>query len=316
MTLQTLYDLHDERGVFRLSITMTLLVAGLGVAMGILSGSASIMFDGIYSLLDSVMSLLSLFVAKLILSDTQSGYLSERIRRRFSMGFWHLEPIVLGLNGTLLIAVAVYALVNALGTIFEGGTELHMGAAIAYAAVTLVICVTMARVASIANRRLGSALIALDIKGWIIAGCISGALLVAFGIALLLPGTGLGWLVPYVDPATLVIVCLVIIPLPIQTVKDALADVLLVTPTELHQHVLTETARFVERHGFDDFRAYVARIGRSREISIFIVAPEDRATRPLLEWDLLRDELGDAIGGKGPDRWLTITFTSDMRWAE
>lgn len=316
MTLGRIYDLHEEQGVLRLSISMTVLVAGLGILMGILSGSASIMFDGIYSLLDTVMSLLALVVVKLIHADTQSGYLSERLRNRFSMGFWHLEPMVLGLNGTLLMAVAIYALVNALGSIFNGGTELHMGAAIAYAAATLLICVTMVRLATVANRRLGSALIALDIKAWIVAASISGALVLAFGLALLLQGTALDWMIPFVDPVALVIVCLAIIPMPIRTIHDALADVLRVTPADLHGHVTQVTEDFVARHGFTDFRAYVAKTGRSREISIFIVAPEDRATRPLLEWDLLRDELGDAIGDKGPDRWLTITFISDLRWAE
>ncbi|MDB6453708.1 cation diffusion facilitator family transporter [Falsirhodobacter sp. 20TX0035] len=316
MTPRTFYDLNDEQGVFRLSISMTIVVAVMGIVMGILSGSASIMFDGVYSMLDTVMSLLALFVVKLIQADTQSGYLSERLRKRFSMGFWHLEPMVLGLNGTLLMAVALYALVNALGSLFEGGTELHMGAAVAYSMATLIICAAMVRIASRANRTIGSALIALDIKGWLIAGCISGALVLSFGAALLLRGTPAGWLVPYVDPAALVVVCLAIIPMPVRTIRTALADVLLVTPADLHAHVLKVTSEFVERHGFTDFRAYVARTGRSREITIFIVAPEDRATRPLLEWDLLRDELGDAIGDKGPDRWLTITFTSDLRWAE
>jgi predicted Co/Zn/Cd cation transporter (cation efflux family) len=27
--------------------------------------------------------------------------------------------------------------------------------------------------------------------------------------------------------------------------------------------------------------------------------------------DALRAEIGDAIGGAGPDRWLTILFTAD-----
>jgi len=29
------------------------------------------------------------------------------------------------------------------------------------------------------------------------------------------------------------------------------------------------------------------------------------------EFDTLRAGIGDAICGKGPDRWLTITFTAD-----
>jgi len=316
MNMRRFYSLEDEQGVFRLSISMTILVAMSGILMGTFSGSASIMFDGVYSLLDTVMSILALSVVKLIHADTQSGYLSERLRNRFSMGFWHLEPIVLGLNGTLLIAVSIYAVVNAIGSIFEGGRELQMGPAIAYALVTFLICVTMVWLQTVSNRKLNSALISLDIKGWIISGSISGALVAAFGTAASLRDTQWDWLIPYVDPVTLVLVCLAIIPLPLRTVRVALADVLLITPDDLRKHVMRETRSFVRKHGFVDFRAYVARIGRSREISIFIVAPEEKSTRPLLEWDMLRDELGDAIGGKGPDRWLTITFVSDLRWAE
>lgn len=314
--LRTFYHPQSEQGIFRLSISMTILVAFGGIVMGTLSGSASVLFDGAYSLLDTFMGLMALFVVKLIQADAKSGYLSERLRKRFSMGFWHLEPIVLGLNGTLLISLSVYALINAVGSILAGGKDLNMGATIAYAVVTLLICLTMVRLQTLANRKIGSALIALDIKGWIISASISAALLVAFGTAVLLRGTQWDWLIPYTDPVALVLVCLAIIPLPIRTIRDALADVLLVTPADLHEHVMSETERFVQKHGFMDYRTYVAKIGRSREISIFIVAPAENSTRPLLEWDILRDELGDAIGGKGPDRWLTITFVSDLRWAE
>ena len=32
-------------------------------------------------------------------------------------------------------------------------------------------------------------------------------------------------------------------------------------------------------------------------------------------WDAIRDEIGDALGGEGTDRWLTIVFTTDEEWA-
>lgn len=47
--------------------------------------------------------------------------------------------------------------------------------------------------------------------------------------------------------------------------------------------------------------------------TIFVVR-EDDPPRPLLEWDHLRDEIGDALGESSPDRWLTIMFTTDREW--
>ncbi|WP_128255467.1 cation diffusion facilitator family transporter [Falsirhodobacter deserti] len=316
MAIGRFYDLGDERGLLRFSISMTILVATLGILLGVLSGSFSIMFDGIYSLLDVVMSLMSLMVAKLIIADTNAGNLPEKLRQRFSMGFWHLEPIVLGVNGILLISVATYALINAISSALDGGTDLHLGAAIGYAAVTLVICVAMAVVEVVANRRVGSALVSLDIQGWIMASGITGALLAAFSIAWMIEGTQWNWMVPYIDPIILGVVCIVLIPLPLKTVRDALSEILLVTPADLRDHVAAVSADFVERHGFDGFRSYVSKVGRSRNITVYVIVPEAEATKPLAEWDALREELGEAIGGKGPDRWLTITFTSDIIWAE
>jgi predicted Co/Zn/Cd cation transporter (cation efflux family) len=31
--------------------------------------------------------------------------------------------------------------------------------------------------------------------------------------------------------------------------------------------------------------------------------------------DAIRQEVGDAIGDEGPNRWLTISFTEDPAWA-
>ena len=31
---------------------------------------------------------------------------------------------------------------------------------------------------------------------------------------------------------------------------------------------------------------------------------------------VIRDEIGEAIGGESPDRWLTIAFTTDPEWAD
>jgi len=310
------FDLSDERGVLRTSVAVTLVISSLGICFGLISGSFSIIFDGVYSLIDASMSLLSLFVVNLITSYAVSRGLSRKLRERFSMGFWHLEPMVLGLNGTLLIGVAVYALVNAASSLLEGGRNLEFGWAIVYAVVTVVACVSIAMVEARANRRIGSEFVRLDVRGWIMSAGITAALLVAFCIGYAVQGTEWQWISPYIDPAVLAIVCLLIIPLPVSTIRQALADIFLVTPSGLKAHVDTVAQAFVEKHGLASYRAYVARVGRSREIELYFIVPADAPARTIGEWDALRDEIGEAVGGEGPDRWLTVVFTGDPEWAE
>ena len=105
----------SEQAVLRLSIAMTFVVAAVGIGFGVASGSASIIFDGIYSLTDAVMTSVALLVSSLI-TQRLSERRQARLVQRFTMGFWHLEPMVLGLNGILLSGAAIYALVTAVGS--------------------------------------------------------------------------------------------------------------------------------------------------------------------------------------------------------
>ncbi|MBS7813775.1 cation diffusion facilitator family transporter [Roseococcus pinisoli] len=310
------FDLGDERGVLRISIAVTLLISALGIGFGLISGSYSIVFDGVYSLMDASMSLLSLVVVNLIASHTVSKDLPRKLAERFSMGFWHLEPMVLGLNGTLLMGVAVYALVNAVASLLAGGRHLEFGWAIVYATLTVIACTAIAIVEARANRRIRSEFVRLDVRGWIMSAGITAALLVAFVAGYSVQGTEWQWISPYIDPAALALVCVLIIPLPVSTIRRALADIFLVTPTDLKAHVEKVAQDFVGKHGFLSYRAYVARVGRSRDIELYFIVPPDRPARRIEEWDSLRDEIGEAIGGEGPDRWLTVVFTGDPEWAE
>jgi predicted Co/Zn/Cd cation transporter (cation efflux family) len=56
-------------------------------------------------------------------------------------------------------------------------------------------------------------------------------------------------------------------------------------------------------------------VGRARQIELYFIVPHGWPARMLDEWDDLRDAVGDAIGGSGPNRWLTIAFTTNPEWA-
>lgn len=306
--------MRDEQGILRLSILVTFALAGFGVVFGLFSGSSSIIFDGVYSAMDASMTLLALLVSGLI-TQSMAERTVARLVRHFTMGFWHLEPMVLGLSGTLLIAAAGYALITAIGSLLSGGRHLSFDLAIIYALITLIVATSMAVYGTRANRRIGSSFLELDAKAWTISAALTGALLAAFCFGWLIQGTGWEWMSPYVDPAVLALVCLIVLPMPIPTVRQALADIMLVTPQDLKIHIDQIAARAVARHGFLTHRAYVARVGRGRQIELFFIVPPNQPARRLEEWDAIRDEIGDEIGDEGPDRWLTIAFTTDPEWA-
>lgn len=305
----------SEQAVLRLSIAMTFVVAAVGIGFGVASGSASIIFDGIYSLTDAVMTSVALLVSSLI-TQRLSERRQARLVQRFTMGFWHLEPMVLGLNGILLSGAAVYALVTAVGSLLTGGHPLQFGRAILYATVVLIVAIGMAIHNRHANRSIRSNFVALDVQGWTISAALTGALLAAFVFGWAIQGTALAPLSPYVDPAVLALVCVIVIPLPVPTIRRALADILLITPSDMLAEIDAVARDVVAQHGFLDHRAYVARVGRGRQIELYFIVPQGQPPRPLEEWDAIRDQIGEAIGGDITNRWLTIAFTTDPEWAD
>lgn len=304
-----------EQGVLRISIAVIVLFAVLGIMFGLLSGSFAIVFDGVYSLIDASMTAVALLVANLIATSTTGDLRNKHLVERFTMGFWHLEPIVLGVTGLLLTGAAIYALISAIDSFMTGGRELRFGHAVAYAALTVVACVSMWLFETRANRRIRSNFIALDAKGWLMATLLAASLLVAFAGGLVVEGTRHAWVAPYIDPAVLMLVCLVLIPMPLGTIRQALRDILLVTPPDLKEHVDEVARQVVERYGFLDYRAYVARVGRGRQIELAFIVPRNGPARRVEEWDELRAQIGEAIGGDVVHRWLTIEFTADPDWA-
>jgi predicted Co/Zn/Cd cation transporter (cation efflux family) len=305
----------SEQGILKLSIFATAGVALYGIVFGVLSGSFSIAFDGFYALLDGVMSWLALMVARAILAYSSEPLERPSTHHSFNMGYWHLEPMVLGLNSALLMGAGMYALITAIGNLLEGGRHLHFDWAILYAVVTVLVCTVMAVAQLRVNRRLRSSFVEIDAKSWIMSGGITSALLVAFVFGSLIEGTHYAWMAPYIDPAVLALVCIVIIPLPYGTLKRAFSDILLITPHELRKRVDTIARAALQTYGFSDYRAYVARVGRLQEIELHFIAPPEWPIEKLEKLDDIRAELEKTLGAREPDRWLTIAFTTDVKWA-
>ena len=310
------FTLSSEEGVLRLSIAITLFVTLLGVVFGLLAASLTILFDAVYELVDVVMTGLALLVARLITLSTSGGFVNKRLAERFSMGFWHLEPMVLGVNGLLLMGAAAYGLINAVDGLMNGGRYLAFEYALVFAGISLVVELGAAAFVTVANRRIGSGFLALDAKSWLMSAGVTVAYLVAFGFGAAAQGSRYAWLIPYIDPAALGLVCLAMLPMPIGTVRRALADILLVTPPELKQQVDAVAQASVRRYGFESYRSYVARVGRGKQIELYFLVPGKWPAKTLEEWDRIRDEISDAIGDDTPDRWLAIVFTTDPEWAQ
>lgn len=291
-----------EASLLRLSVGATFLIAALGVMFGLLSGSLAIIFDGLFSVIDAVTTWLMLVVARLVARESN---------QRFQYGYWHLEPLVVALKAAVMVTLVVFGFLGAIQSLQSGGYTPRLDAAILYSVIVVLICACTWFWMWRHNSRIGSALVAIDTKAWAVSGVITAALLLAFLLAFAMRGTRFEAYIPYVDPAVLAILSLLILPTPWADARAAFRDIFGIVPADLDTHVHAVMDAFIERHGFARYESYVTRTGRARFIEISVLAPPGMRAKTIEHFDSLRAEIGDAIGEAGPDRWLTIIFTTD-----
>jgi len=296
---------HYEQKILKISITVTFLLALAGLLFGLLSGSLAIVFDGMFNVVDTAMSILALLVARLLTSAGSD---------RFQYGYWHLEPMALVFNGSVLILLSVYAFVNAVGSLLSGGRELDFDWAFIFALLMSVLSIGMYIYIRQKNIRLKSEFLRLDTQSWLISASISTSLLVAFGIATLMKETSYQHLTPYVDPLILAILTACLIFVPMAAVRDALRDMFRIAPTELDEKIRTYLDELTLRYKFKTYTSYAAKIGRAKFIEIHIVVPLGYPISGVEELDNIRHEIVGVLGGNGPQLWITIAFTTDESW--
>jgi predicted Co/Zn/Cd cation transporter (cation efflux family) len=294
-----------EQRVLTLSIWCTVALAMLGIIFGLLSGSQAIIFDGVFASIDAGMSILALVVSRLLL---RSG------SKRFQYGYWHLEPLVALFNGSVLLAICVYAFINGLKGMLSGGNVVSFDGALIYAVITCIGCFGLYFYERRVNRVLESEFITIDMNSFLMSGFITLGLFIGFGAAQILARAGYPQWEPYADSLILMIVVAGLAPVPLRIIRRALRDVFLIAPldaTDLVKRVMTEASA---RYRFIDYNMYVAKQGRMHMIDINVLVPPDYDAT-VVNFDAIRADIASKLGEFAHlDEWLSISFTSNRRW--
>jgi predicted Co/Zn/Cd cation transporter (cation efflux family) len=149
-----------EQGTLKFSIALTVLLGVLGVASGLVTGSQAIIFDGMYSFVDVVPTVVSLLVVKLIDRGTS---------HRFQYGYWHLEPLVAVLRDAILAVACIYAGIDAVKALSSGGHAVEYDLAALWAGILSVIGIVMTWFLARRAKALKSPMLELDARSWVVS---------------------------------------------------------------------------------------------------------------------------------------------------
>ena len=295
---------NSEQRTLQFSIALTVFLGLLGVASGLVTNSQAIIFDGMYSFVDVVPTVVSLLVVKLIARGTS---------HRFQYGFWHLEPLVAVLRDAILAVACIYAAIDAIKALTGGGHEVEYGRAALWAGILCVIGFAMTLFLRRRARALQSPMLEVDARSWVVSTVLSLGLLIGFAFAAALAGTPWqGW-IPYLDAIALLSMASIMLPMPLIGLWRSMSDVLQVAPNELDARVHAVMDSVVKEHRFLEYSSYIAKAGRGRFVEIHVlVTPETRME--IAAADVIRADVSKRLNAGAPTFWLTIDFTADRRW--
>ncbi|HEX4970916.1 MAG TPA: cation diffusion facilitator family transporter [Steroidobacteraceae bacterium] len=295
---------NAEQTTLKFSIALTVVLGLVGVGSGLATGSQAIIFDGMYSFVDVVPTIVSLVVVRLIAQGSS---------HRFQYGYWHLEPLVAVLRDSILVVACIYAAVGAVNNLASGGSDVSYGMAAVWTGALSLIGIAMTAYLWRRAKALQSPMLRIDSRSWLVSACLSLALVIGFGIALGLHGTRFeGW-VPYLDASALLVISLAMLPVPLIGLWRSLSDVLQVAPDELDAQVHAVMKSIVSERAFVDYSSYVAKVGRARFVEIHVlVQAESRIDTAAA--DSIRRDIAGRLNAVWPNFWLTIDFTADRAW--
>ena len=296
-------EFDRERRALGLSMAYGLVLAAIGIAIGVITGSQIILFDGFYTFLGIGLSWMAIRVSILVASGPTS---------RYPFGREALVPLIIGVEAVALLATCAYASFNAVLSIIHGGDTLASGWGVGYAIVSLIVPTGvwwwLRRLAS------DSELVRAEAAQWLTGGVLGSAMIIAYISAHLLIGTKAAPAAHYLDPSLVILACLAFVAPPLRMIHATFIELVEGSPDkELRGPASEAVDEVVAQFGLGDRHLRMTKIGRKFYVELeFIVTPSWTAR----ESDLVRNALFAKLDELPHDIWLTVEFTAQRStWA-
>ncbi len=296
-----------EQRTLTLSIGGVLTVAVGSIAYGLYLKSDVVILNGIFSLFSLIGAGLSLLAAKLVVKPED---------RRFPFGYSHVEPLVLSVNGFMVLVICVYALINGLEGIRAGGNPVDTEGVIWFSLVSGAVCLAVWVYERRVARRIDSLLVAVDAREWLIDFGFSLVTLLGFAVLAFLEEPHRGVWARYADPVMVSVMALLAIPTPVRVLQRSLREVLLMAVADDAVTRRLEAVLEAVRAEHDIVRCvhHVVKTGRTRFIEVDIVVGPNFSLQTVAQQDRLRERIWCALELPLEDAWLSICLTEDPRW--
>jgi cation diffusion facilitator family transporter len=275
------------------SITVTGVLGAIGIVWGIVGGSQMILLDGAFAVVGIAVSLV------LLVASAQAAVPPDQ---RFPFGRAGATPLAIALQGLVLAATLVYAAVEAVFTIVDGGSDVTAGWGIAYGVLTTVGSVVVWR--WLARRAGTTDVLVSEATAWKVAALRGAGMVVGFAVLGLLTGSRWDGASPYVDPVMVLATCALFLPAPFRMVRGTIAEVMQAAPASSVRIPVIEAIEAVrERYDLDEPVIRLTKLGPRLDVEVDVTVGPHVTVEQQHE---VRVELERLLAALPFDVWLTL----------
>ena len=214
---------NNENRVLTISALLASGFAGGGLVVGMLVGSLVIVFDGVYSLVSLLLTLLSLVASRYIRKPSDS---------QFPLGRAVFEPAVIAIKASVILLVVSYSLYSAVVALFTGGREVDASIATLFGAINVIGCGFAWWFIAQKSKRYSSGLIEAETKQWQMDTLLSVVVTVGFLAAFLVTMSPYAEYAVYVDPMMMLLMSFYFIKVPYDMLKSAMRELLMMSASK------------------------------------------------------------------------------------
>lgn len=275
----------------------------LGIISALAADSQSMMFDGMYSFIQSIFILLSGYIVKLI---------SRSDNDKYQFGYGAFEPFFIVIRTMCLIFMDIVLIHGAFSDLISGGYTINASIAISVTAFSAVVCFFVWLFLYKKAKTLSSPLLKAESKSWLNDTLLSIAVLISFLIMNVLQRTGYSNLANYVDPLVTIMFIVFLIPGLAKEALDSTRELLgIAPPPEVQEKLEDIIEKYVDNYDFADYEIYSQKQGRTVTSIIHIMIKKET---PVMYLDKVRKEILKDIKKEWSFSDTDIVFTLNTDW--
>jgi cation diffusion facilitator family transporter len=294
-----------ERKLIKQSMWLGSVLTLWAIVIGIMVDSKAIIFDSLFSMIGISLSGVSLFVNNFIRKPDDDN---------LPFGRSQFEPFAITVQSAVIIFLCLYSLTTSVIDLVAGGKTVEVDLALPYLIVSIIGCFALWLYFRFHAIKLNSEYVRIESTEWQLDALLSFGVLAGLSLGYFLSSTRYDHLIPYIDPAMVVIISLLFLRIPAQTFRKNIRELLQFAPDdEVEDLMHARVDEITQQHGFVESLVRVVKTGSSYTVEIDFLLPKSMSSMKVSELDLIRQEVYDRIKGNYT-MWLTISFTTERKW--